>query len=286
MKNTEKIQQLRQRLLQMDNEEFDEVLNEGNDIDKRTWSTIQRNYQRTDYLRFKPELIYKLAEPFTTAQSMIDYKGENEVQINAAGRYLQYNWKGQYPRPEWFSSDKLNQTKEEVVAEAKKLRGKFNDIPDTLKQKLWRHYDSNELKTLLPNLSWSRKPKTDDERYDILNQYKTAAECRNSSKQNKNMLSQVSTDKGVKYPRTYALLQEKKSGHTSTRSKRGSYKQRTPAIIQCDLDKNVIQVFKTWDDVLDAGFKRSSVASAIRGTDGHNKHKGYLWRHEYQDFTK
>lgn len=280
MKNTEKIQQLRQRLLQMDNEEFDEVLNEGNDIDKRTWSTIQRNYQRTDYLRFKPELIYKLAEPYTTAQSMIDYKGENEVQINAAGRYLQYNWKGQYPRPEWFDEVEKRQTKEEVLEEAKTLKGKFKNIPESLKQKLWRHYDNDELKILLPNLSWSRKPKSDTERFIILSQYETAAECRNSSKQNKNMLSQVSADKGVKYPKTYALLQQKKSGHNSTRSKRGSYKQRTPSIEQYDLNGNLLQVFSTWDDVINAGFKRSSVGCAIRGTDGHNRHKGYIWKYK------
>lgn len=280
MKNTDKIQQLRQRLLQMNNEEFDEVLNEGNDIDKRTWSTIQRNYDRTDGLRFKPELIYKLAESFSNAQSMIDFKGDNEDQVNAAGRYLQYNWKNLYPRPEWFSTDKLKQTKEEVLAEAKKLKGNFNDIPDTLKQKLWRHYDNDELKTLLLNLSWSRKPKTDDERYDILNQYETAAKCRNSSNENKNMLSQVSSDEGVKYPRTYALLQEKKSGHTGTRNKRGSYKQRTPSIVQCDLNNNLLQIFPTWDDVINAGFKRNSVAGAIRGTDGHNRHKGYIWKYK------
>ena len=184
-----------------------------------------------------------------------------------------------FPSHDRFCTDKLNQTKEEVLAEAKKLKGKFNDIPDTLKQKLWRHYDNDELKTLLLNLSWSRKPKTDDERYDILSQYETAADGRKSSMENKNMMSQVSTDKGVKYPRTYALFQEKKAGHTAPRSKRGSYKQRVSAIEQYDLDGNLLQVFPMWDDVINAGFKRSSVSGAIRGTDGHNRHKGFIWKH-------
>lgn len=243
------------------------------------YNTIEARYASTDFLRFDLKRIYELAKPFTNAQQMIDYKGENEKLINTAGRYIQYGKIADIDRPEWFSTDKLNQTKEEVLAEAKKLKGKFNDIPDTLKQKLWRHYDNDELKTLLLNLSWSRKPKTDDERYDILSQYETAADCRKSSMENKNMMSQVSTDKGVKYPRTYALFQEKKTGHTAPRSKRGSYKQRVSAIEQYDLDGNLLQVFPMWGDVINAGFKRSSVSGAIRGTDGHNRHKGFIWKH-------
>ena len=262
------------------NTKSDPLFDKFNDITTGRLSTIEARYATTDFLRFDLDRIYELAKPFTNAQQMIDYEGENEKLINTAGRYIQYDKVANIKRPEWFDEVEKRQTKEEVLEEAKELKGKFKDIPENLKQKLWRHYDNSELKILLPNLSWSRKPKSDTERFIILSQYETAAECRNSSKQNKNMLSQVSADKGVKYPKTYALLQQKKSGHSSTRSKRGSYKQRTSSIEQYDLDGNLLQVFPTWDDVINAGFKRSSVGCAIRGTDGHNRHKGYIWKYQ------
>ncbi len=239
--------------------------------------TLEARYASTDFLRFDPERVHKLAEGFTNPQQMIDYKGENQKQIRAAGHYIMGH---KIERPEWFSTDKLNQTKEEVLDEAKKLKGRFDDIDKKIKAKLWRHYGSDEIKTLLPNLSWKRNPKTDDERYDILNQYETAADCRNSCMENKNMMSQVSTDKGVKYPRTYALFQEKKSGHTAPRSKRGSYKQRDPLIQQWSKDGQLLGEF-TWEQIVnDLGYKRTSITGALKGHNGQKTAKGYIWKYK------
>ena len=56
-------------------------------------------YAKTNYLRFKPELILELAEPFINAQQMIDFVGENQNDIRSAGRLIQYN---KVERPEWF----------------------------------------------------------------------------------------------------------------------------------------------------------------------------------------
>lgn len=239
------------------------------------FNKIEARYASTDYLAFKPELVNELAKPFTSAQQMINFKGEDEKLINAAGRLIQY--KG-YERPEWFE-DFVIQSPEECLKEAKQYNSEFEELPWNLQQKLFRHFTSRELRELLPNIQWKRQFRNDEDWIELLSQFKTAAEMRNTSNELKNALSRLLRDKGVNYPKAYALAESMKNGHTGNRSKRGKYDQRTPNIEQYDLENNLIQVFKTWDDVQKAGFKRSSVAGAIRGSDGHHKHKGYIWKY-------
>jgi len=265
------------------NVKSDPVFDKFNNTTTGKLSTIEARYATTDFLRFDLERIHQLAKPFTNAQQMIDYKGDNEKLINAAGRYIQYNWEGRYPRPKWFEDFNV-QTKEEVFEEVSQLTGYFADLDWNVQQKCWRHWDKKELKNVFPNLIWKRKPKTDDEALEIMSHFKTAGQMRKHSKQYKNLLSRIAS-KPTEYPKSYARYQEMMVGHT-TRSKRGKYKQRTPAIEQYDLDGNYIKTYATWDDALADGFKRNSVAAAIRGTDGNNKHKGFLWKHEGKQFTK
>jgi len=65
------------------------------------WARINANYSKTNFLKQNPEKVYELAKPFTNTQSMTNYKGENEKEINAAGRYF-VNDPDIFPKPEWF----------------------------------------------------------------------------------------------------------------------------------------------------------------------------------------
>ena len=238
-------------------------------------------YARTNYLSFKPELVRELAKPFTSIQAMRDFKGENQDQINAAGQLL---WKKGFERPEWFVDFNI-QTKEEVVVEAKTYKGYFRDLPWSLQQKLWRHFnDGGELREAFPNLTWGRNFWSDDMLVEQLSKFKDAAEMRRHSRQMKNLASRINIW-GDKFPKAYELYKSMLGGEQK-RSKRGNYQQRTPAIEQYDLNNNHIQTFQTWEDAVNAGFNRNSIAGAIRGTDGNNKYKKFLWKHEGTNFTK
>ena len=241
---------------------------------------INANYAKNNYLRFKPEVIRELAKPFTTVQAMREFEGNNQDQIRSAGNLL---WKGEFERPEWFVDINI-QTKEEVITEAKTYKGYFKDLPWNLQQKLWRHFDDGgELRKTFPNLTWGRNFWSDDMLVEQLSKFKDAAEMRRHSRQMKNLASRINIW-GDKFPKAYELYKSMLGGEQK-RSKRGNYQQRTPAIEQYDLDGNYIKTFQTWDDALEEGFKRSSIASAIRGTDGHNRYKGFMWKHEGRDFT-
>ena len=243
------------------------------------FNKIDSNYATTDYLAFKPELVRELAKDFTTSTHMVSYKGENQDQIRAAGRLIEHK---KMERPEWFEEIHNRQDFNEVLLEARAAGNvKFDELSWTLRQKLWRHFTSQEIRKLLPNIQWGRKNRSDDDFVELLSQFKTAAEMRNTSKELNNLLGRVMQDKGVRYPKAYKLAESMKTGNPGAKKgkKRGSYKQRVSAIEQYDLDNNLVQVLPTWDDVINAGFKRSSVTSAIRGTDGHNRHKGFIWKH-------
>lgn len=269
------------------NTKSDPVFDKFNNVTTGKLSTIEARYASTDFLRFDLDRIYELAKPFTNAQQMIDFKGENEKLVNAAGRYLQYNWKGQYPRPDWFEEIYRGESVEECIQIIKDNCTTSQEIYQNgyqrILNRLWKALGKKETRKRLDFIQWGRIDWTDQMLYDVLSGYETAMDCKKSP--DKTVVTRLQVYK-EKYPKAYALYNEKKTGHTGKRAKRGNYKQRTPPIIQCNLDKHIIKIFKTWDDVENAGFKRSSVASAIRGTDGHNKHKGFLWRHEGQDFTK
>ena len=241
------------------------------------FNRIDAHYARTDYLLFKPELINELAKPFTNPQQMKDFVGENEIQIRQAGAYIMGH---KVERPEWFEDINF-QTPEECIKEAKSAGNvKFDELSWALRQKLAKHFESREMHKLLPNIQWDREYRNDDDFIKILSQFKTASEMRNTNMEMKNLLSRVMGDKGVKYPKAYKLAESMKTGKTgSPRGKRGKYEQRTPAIEQYDLEGKLLHTYPTWTDVIEAGFKRSSVTGAIRGTDGHNRHKGYIWRH-------
>jgi hypothetical protein len=242
------------------------------------FNKIDSRHAATDYLLFKPELVSELAKDFTNSTQMVDYKGKNQDQIRSAGRLIEHK---RMERPEWFEAINI-QTLEEVVEEVKSAGNiKFLELSYALRQKLWRHFNSKEIRELFPNIQWERKNRSDDDFIEVLSQFKTASEMRNTSSELKNLLSRVMQDKGVRYPKAYELAESMKTGNPGAKKgkKRGSYAQRTPAIEQYDLDNNLVQVLPTWDDVINAGFKRSSVTSAIRGTDGHNRHKGFIWRH-------
>ena len=235
------------------------------------------HYARTDYLRFNPELILKLAKPFTSAQQMRNYEGENQEQIRQAGQLL---YQKGFERPEWFEDINF-QTPEECIKEAKKYNTEWEEVPYYLRQKLNRHFNSKELRTLLPNIQWERKYRNDDDFVKLLSKFKTANNMRNTSIEMKNLLSRVIGDRGVNYPKAYALAENMKKGHTpDTRTKRDKYGQRVASIEQYDLEGNLVKVWNNYDELLEAGFKRSSINGAIRGTDGHNRHKGFIWKYK------
>ena len=98
-------------------EDLDRVLNKFNESEWAKMSTHElnrkdANWAKNDYLVFKPEKIKQLAKNFTNSQQMIDYKGENKNQINAAGRYIQYK---KVERPEWFESIYEGESKKECL---------------------------------------------------------------------------------------------------------------------------------------------------------------------------
>tara|TARA_R110000822_G_scaffold227145_1_gene359865 strand:- start:81 stop:893 length:813 start_codon:yes stop_codon:yes gene_type:complete len=240
------------------------------------FNRIDAHYARTDYLLFKPELINELAKPFTNPQQMKDFVGENEIQIRQAGAYIMGH---KVERPEWFEDINF-QTPEECIKEAKKYNTKWVEIPYYLRQKLNRHFNSKELRTLLPNIQWERKYRNDDDFVKLLSKFKKANDMRNSSIKNKNLLSIIIADKGVNYPKAYALAENMKKGHTpDTRTERGKYGQRVAGVAQYDLEGNLLKLWNSYNELLEAGFKRGSINGAIRGTDGHNKHKGCIWKY-------
>lgn len=79
-------------------------------IDEKDWGKYtvgyynirEAAYAKNDFLALNPELVAKLAEKFKSTSSMINFKGDNEKQIQAAGRLIAHN---KMPRPEWFTGE-------------------------------------------------------------------------------------------------------------------------------------------------------------------------------------
>lgn len=194
----------------------------------------EANYSKSDYLRFKPELIYKLAKPFTSIQEMMDYEGENQEKIKAASQLL---WKGVVDRPSWFIENRRNNS--ETVDECIEILSKVSTIEEIYEDndylrilnRLWLFRSKNEVKKILSHLNWKRRdwvnPKEDDIYiYNIISKYKSVVEIRNK-KVDKSLITRLQIDKGEKYPKSYALYLKmtSKTGNKKG-SKRGIYKKR------------------------------------------------------------
>jgi len=274
-------EEILRKFQQMDDSQINNIIDEGKETTNHEWRKAIGQYQRTDYLRFKPELIRKLSKGFTSTTHMIKYEGDNSEQINAAGRYIDH---GVIERPEWMDDTNF-QTPEECIEEAKSYGNVFyKELPWYLRQKLPRHFKSIELRKLLPNIKWQKVYRSDDDFVELLSQFKTAAEMRNTSREMKNLLSRIIGDEGVKYPKAYTLAESMKTGNPGSKpGKRKAYGQRTALIEQYTLDKELIGKF-TFDQLKEMGFKRPTIAGALTRKDANHKAKGYLWKYEGKEW--
>jgi hypothetical protein len=227
MDKLKQIEELRKKLLQMDDGEFDQMLNEGKETTQHQWNKKMANYDKTGGLLFYPEKIKELAKPYTTSQQMIDYRGENEEQINAAGRYIQYK---KVERPEWFDSITKNnsETKEECLKIALDASS-IENIEQRILDRLYKFYSKEELRELVPRL-WKRRvwdidvKKDDNYIYEILCTYNTIAEMRNK-KIHKTLITKLQVGK-EKYPKSYEKYKTMLSQPgNKVGSKRGNYKK-------------------------------------------------------------
>jgi len=268
---------------QIDDKQINDLIDEGKKTTNHEWRKAIGQYQRTDYLRFKPELIRELSKGFTSTNHMIKYEGENKEQINAAGRYIDH---GVIERPEWLEDINF-QTPEECLEEARLYNNvSYEELPWYLRQKLMRHFKPIELRKLLSNINWKRIYRSDDDFVEILSQFKTASEMRNTSREMKNLLSRIIGDEGVKYPKAYALAESMKTGNPGSKpGKRKSYGQRKSLVEQYTLDKELVGKF-TFDQLKEMGYKRSTIAGALTRKDANHKAKGYLWKYEDKEWNE
>lgn len=182
-------------------------------------------YAKTDYLRFKPELILKLAEPFINAQQMIDFVGGNQNDIRSAGRLIQYQ---RVERPEWFEEIYEGESKEECLQIALDASS-IKDIEQRILNRLYNFYTKEELRELAPHL-WKRKvwnvdvEKDDNYIYEILCIYNNIAEIR-SKKIHKTLITRLQIYK-EKYPKSYEKYKTMLTQPGNKKgSKRGNYKK-------------------------------------------------------------
>lgn len=98
-------------------------LNEGKlgELTEGMWRRINVNYSKTNFLKLNPEKVYELAKPYTNPWEMIKYEGENQSEINAAGRYFT-NDPDLFPAPEWFKRVIEDDWTEERVREFIKVK--------------------------------------------------------------------------------------------------------------------------------------------------------------------
>ncbi len=276
-------EEILRKFQQMDNSQINNLIDEGKGITNHEWRKAIGQYQRTDYLRFKPELILELSKGFTSTNHMIKYEGENKEQINAAGRYIDH---GVIERPEWLEDINF-QTPEECLEEARLYNNvSYEELPWYLRQKLMRHFKPIELRKLLPNINWKRTYRSDDDFVEILSQFKTASEMRNTSREMKNLLSRIIGDEGVKYPKAYALAESMKTGNPGSKpGKRKAYGQRKSLVEQYTLDKELVGKF-TFDQLKEMGYKRPTIAGALTRKDANHKAKGYLWKYEDKEWNE
>jgi hypothetical protein len=211
-------------------EDLDKILNnfvnsELGQISSHELNKKISNYAKTDFLIDKPEKIKELARPYTNPQQMIDYKGENKEQINAAGRYIQYK---KVERPEWFEPIYEGESKEECLDIALNVSS-INDIEQRILNRLYSFYTKEELRELVPHL-WKRRvwdvdvEKDDNYIYDILCTYNTIPEMR-VKKIHKTLITKLQVGK-EKYPKSYEKYKTMttKAGNKAG-SKRGNYQK-------------------------------------------------------------
>jgi hypothetical protein len=169
-------------------------------------------------LRFKLNKILELAKGFTNSTQMINYKGENQLLINQAGRYIEHK---KVERPEWFEEIYEGESKEEclqIVLNASSI----NDIEQRILNRLYSFYTKKELRELVPHL-WKRRvwnvdvEKDDNYIYEILCIYNTIAEIR-SKKIHKTLITRLQIYK-EKYPKSY---EKYKTMLTQPGNKKGS----------------------------------------------------------------
>jgi hypothetical protein len=213
---------------------------------------------------------------------MVDYEGDNQDQIRSAGRFIQH---GIHPTPEWFEELHNRQDFDEVLLEARAAGNvDFLELPYALRQKLNRHLKPVEIRKLLPNIKWQKVYRDDNDFVELLSQFKTAAEMRNTSREMKNLLSRVIADEGVKYPEAYKLAESMKGGKTGRKpGKVEAYGQRTSLVEQYTLEGKLLGKF-TWSQIKEMGFKRPTIVGALTRKDANHKAKGYLWKYENKEF--
>jgi hypothetical protein len=214
-------------------EDLDKILNnfvnsELGQISSHELNKKISNYAKTDFLIDKPEKIKELAKPFTNAQQMIDYKGENEDKINAAGRYIQYN---KVERPEGFEPIYEGESKEECLQIALDAPS-IENIEQRILNRLYGFYrgKKKELRKLLPHLDWKRRvwdvniEEDDNYIYDILCTYKDIPEMK-AKKIHKTLITRLQVGK-EKYPKSYEKYKTMttKAGNKAG-SKRGNYQK-------------------------------------------------------------
>ena len=107
-------------------------------------------YAKNDYLWFRiqdnPELINELAKDFTNSWDMTQYKGENQDDIRALGRYIEHK---KVPRPEWF--DNIIKGNQESLEECVKIALQYkhiNEVPQRIKNRMWHLSDKETVRKL------------------------------------------------------------------------------------------------------------------------------------------
>lgn len=188
----------------------------------------EANYSKNNNLRFKPELILELAKPFNNIQSMRDFVGNNQEQIRSAGQMI---YKKIIERPNWFIENRKNNS--ETDKECIKILSKINTLEEIhadtnykrLLNRLYLHNSKDEVHRLLPHLNWKRNQWDDGSIYEIISQYSLIKEIR-KVKEHKKFITKLQVDKGVKYPKSYALyLTMLSPSGNKLGSKRGPYKK-------------------------------------------------------------
>jgi len=190
-------------------------------------SVIDTNHAKTDNLTFKPELVHELSKPFTNAQQMIDYVGDNDKLINAAGRLIQYK---KVNRPDWFEEIYKGESPEECLQIINNNCTTSKEIYEKgytrILNRLWKFYSPVELRKLTPNIKWTTTKWDDELIYSILSMYEDTRGVR-KAKIHKNLLTKLQVDKGECFPKSYKLYQSMMIPQSEiSRPKRGNYKPR------------------------------------------------------------
>ena len=246
------------------------------------FNKLDSRYASNDFLLFDLERIYELAKPFTNAQQMIDFKGENEKLINSAGRYIQYE---KVSRPDWFDVIYEAESLEECLEIASKFDDykEFRESNPRIHQRLFWLLGTKEMKIRLrklnSNMKFIQTNKTDDEILEILLKYPTTRELR-KDKENKKFLTKLQVDKGKKYPKSYNHYQTMTiDPKDQKRPKRSNYGQRDPLIQQYTLEGELLGEF-TWAQIKEMGYNRSTVTGALKGTNGQKTAYKFIWKYK------